>query len=103
MAKSLPQFQTADKDVGLMQNKWASILNPILTNPLNNTVILNDVILVVGTNSVPHLLQRKIKGWFIVGIDNAATIYDLQKNNQRPDLTIDLVSSNPCTVQLAVF
>jgi hypothetical protein len=86
-----------------MQNRWASILNPVINNPTNTTAILKDIKLVAGTNVVNHLLDQKLQGWSIVRINAAATIYDAQDANQTPNKTLVLVSSAPCTVSIEVF
>lgn len=99
----LPQFQNDDKDFQLMQNKWAAIINPVLGNPLNSSVILKNVRLASGLNTIDHLLQRPLQGWFVVRQTAAASIYDLQDNNQSPQLTLKLNSSAACTVSLVVF
>lgn len=95
----LPQKQTLDQ----MQTKWASILNPVIKAPTNNASILQSVSLVVGTNSVNHLLGQKLQGWYIVRLRAASTIYDMQDTNQTPQLTLVLNASAPVVVDLAVF
>lgn len=99
----LPMFQNEDQDLQLLQNKWASILNPVLANPLNSVLILKNVKLGSGVNSVDHLLQRKLEGWFIVRKRGSADIYDIQDTNQSSHLTLKLNSSAPVSVDLAVF
>ena len=84
-------------------NKWAAILNPIVSNPANNSLILKDIALVSGDNTINHKLGRKLQGYIIVGINAAATIYDKQATNQMPQLTLVLNSSAPATAQILVF
>lgn len=104
MASQLPQFQGADDPVvQMLQNRWASILNPIITNPVNNSSILKDVSLVAGSNTINHLLSQKLQGWSIIRINAAATVYDTQDSNQNPNQTLVLVSSAPCVCSLEVF
>jgi hypothetical protein len=102
----LPNFQATD-DVQItfnqMQDKWSSILNPLLLNPLNNVSILKNVQLGSGLNSIPHLLSRNLKGWFIVRQRGPATFYDQQDSNQSPQLTLKLNSSAAVSVDLVVF
>lgn len=99
----LPQFQNNDKDLQLLQNRWASILNPVLANPLNSNNLLKGIKLSAGVNTIDHLLQRPLVGWIVVGINAASSIFDVQANNQTPQLTLKLNSSAPCTVTLVVF
>lgn len=103
MCPQLPQFQNDDQAFQLMQNRWGSILTPVINNPLNNATILKAVSLVSGSNTINHLLSRKLQGWTIVRINAAATIYDVQDANQTPNQTLVLVADNPAVVDIAVF
>lgn len=87
----------------MMQTKWASILNVLLSNPSLNSNILENVSLGSGTTVINHLLGRKLLGWRIIRINAAATIYDQQTSNQTPDLTLVLVSNAVAIVTLEVF
>lgn len=100
---TLPQFQTDDKDVGLLQNTWAALLNVMLGNPSLQCNILSKVVLTTGDNKINHLLGRKLIGWRIVRQRASATIYDKQDSNQSPNLTLVLNSSANVTVDLEVF
>jgi hypothetical protein len=100
---TLPQFQSDDRVVQMMQNAWASQINPILNNPTNNSLILKKIDLISGTTVVPHKLGRKLQGWKIVRQRASASIYDDQDNNQMPQLTLRLISSAAVTVDIEVF
>ena len=100
---SLPIFQTILKDLSLMQTKWASIINPILAAPIVNGLLLNNVSLVSGDNTINHRLGRKLQGWIVVGKNANANIYDKQSTNTMPELTLVLNSSGTLTVNLWVF
>lgn len=96
----LPTWQSDDKDFQLMQNKWASILNPLLGKPMSSANILKGVQLINGTTVVNHLLGRNMQGWMISDIDAGATIYRSASFN---NLTLSLTSNAACTVNLVVF
>lgn len=96
---NLPQKLTLD----MMQTRWASELNPVLNNPLIDGLLIEGISLSNGTTVVNHLLGRKLQGWFIVGINAAATVFDNQATNQMPQLTLSLTSNAACTVNLWVF
>lgn len=100
---SLPIFQTQSKDISLLQTTWSTSLNPVVNNPINQANVLKNVLITTGTNVINHLLGRKLQGWFIVGQNALASIYDQQETNQSPQLTLVLVSSANVTLQLAVF
>ena len=99
----LPQFQSDDVTMQLLQNKWAAILNPIIANPATNASILKNVQLLTGLNTIPHLLGKELQGWVVVRQRAAANIYDTQDTNQMPRLTLLLNASAPVTVDLMVF
>lgn len=98
MAK-LPQRLTLQDT----QVKWAAIIDPIVANPANNSLILQNIALVTGANVINHNLGQPLQGWSIVRQRAAASIYDTQDTNQMPQLTLNLMSSAPVTVDLRVF
>ena len=96
----LPKILDSDPAFQLMQTKWASILNPLLAQPLSNSNVLSNVPLSSGNNVINHLLARKMQGWIISDINAAATIY---RNAPFNDQTLTLHSSASCVVNLVVF
>jgi|WetSurMetagenome_2_1015567.scaffolds.fasta_scaffold703717_2 hypothetical protein len=99
----LPQFNTDDRPLSLMQNAWATKLNPLLDHPFFNGHILEKVSLGTGSNVVNHLLNRKLLGWVIVRRRANATVYDTQDTNALPDKTLTLVASTNVVVDIFVF
>lgn len=97
---SLPIFKDDNTSFMLMQDKWASELNPVIANPLNGALVLSGIVLKVGTNVINHKLGRKMQGWFIVDIDAPAVIYRSAALN---GLTVTLNSSAIATIALGVF
>ena len=85
------------------QTKWASAINPTLACPIVNGRLIQSVVLTNGTTTVNHKLGRPLQGWFVVGSNAAATIYDKQATNQMPELTLVLVSNAAVTCNLWVF
>jgi hypothetical protein len=86
-----------------MQQQWASQLNPVLSNELLQGQLLQNQALNNGVTVINHKLGRPLVGWFIVGINAAATVYDSQATNQTPALTLVLNSNAAATVNLWVF
>ena len=99
----LPIFNTTDKDLTLLQNKWSSILNPVVSNPSLQSIILPNTALVSGTNTVNHNLGKTLTGWRIVRLRGPATIYDQQDTNMLKNLTLILVSSAAVNCDIEVF
>jgi hypothetical protein len=95
----LPRYLNFD----LLQTKWASILNPFLSNKSLQSSILNNISLIDGITVVNHMLGRSLIGWRIIGINGAATLYDAQATNQTPQNTLILISNAAVIVQLEVF
>lgn len=95
----LPQKQPLD----LMQTTWASQLNPVIANPLNNSIILENIALKTGVNVINHKLGRNLQGWFTSRVRSPATISDQQDTNQTPQLTLVLVASAATNINLVVF
>lgn len=86
-----------------IDTKWPEQLDPLLKNPLNSASILKNQSLQAGSNTINHLLGTPLQGWYVIRQRAAATIYDLQDNNQMPQLTLILNSSAPVVVDLVVF
>ena len=100
---SLPSFKSDDLSFSLLQTKWATLINPVIDNPLVNGQILPSVSLVTGANVINHRLGRKLQGWFLTRVRGAVTIYDTQDSNTMPALTLDLNSSADVVVDIYVF
>ena len=88
----LPSYYTTDVSLSLLQSNWASLLDPLLDNPITKGLILENVQLVSGTNTTNHKLGRKLQGWWIVRQRGAATMYDTQDSNPTPAVTLKLHS-----------
>ncbi len=84
----------------LLQTQWASQLNPLLANQLNNVSILEGIALINGVTVINHLLQKTQQGWFIVDQNAAATIYRSAPFNKT---TLTLTSNAAVTVNIGVF
>lgn len=93
---TLPQGLTLDA----MANRWATILDPLLKNPVSNGIFLNNISILVGDNVINHLLQRKQQGYIIVDQTAMGSIYRSQPFN---GLTLTLTSSTVMNVSLYVF
>jgi hypothetical protein len=100
---ALPIYKSEDQELMLMQTAWASKLNPVVNQPQSSGVLLKQVSLVAGDNTIDHRLGRNLQGWQIVRIRAAATIYDKQDANQLQSLTLVLNSSAPVVVDIFVF
>ena len=98
----LPLIQSQTNDLNMVQTKWKSLIDPVLASPLINGRLISTS-LAIGSNRINHLLGRNLIGWFIVGINGVANIYDTQASNQTPDLTLNLTSDAAVKINLWVF
>lgn len=96
---SLPQ----KLDLPKMQTTWAGQIDPVLNNPLNQGLLLKNISLKSGDNTVNTTLGRQLQGWYIVRQRGPASVYDKQDSNQMPNLTLVLNSSANVVIDLAVF
>jgi len=97
---NLPSFNTKIQELALMQSAWATALNPLLRQAINNGILLEGVPLVNGSTVVNHLLDRKLKGFIIADINGAATIY---RSAPKNDKTLTLTSNAAVVADIWVF
>lgn len=100
---SLPLYKSDNQSLTLLQTAWASLLNPVLDNSANNSILLKSVKVVTGSNTINHLLGKKLTGWKIVRQRSASSVYDNQDDNPKPELTLVLVSTNDVVLDIEVF
>lgn len=82
------------------QTRWKSQLDPVLASPLNQGVLLPNLVLVTGVNVINHLLGKTPTGWYLTDIQGAVSVYRSAAFNP---LTLTLTASGPVVVSLAVF
>lgn len=97
---ALPIFNTDDRSLSLLQTAWAALINPLLSRPQLQGIVLKDIPLIAGVNVINHHLGRKMQGWTQTDINAAITLYRSAPYN---DLTLTLTASAPATVSLEVF
>lgn len=96
----LPVFHTNNKDLQLMQNSWTKELNPLLNIPQNQGIMLENIELQTGSNTINHLLGRKMQGWYILDQDALASIYRSKPLNAT---TLTLTSTGVTTLKIWIF
>lgn len=91
-------------DWDMAQNRWATIIEPFLDRPANNSNILKNIDIQIGVNIINHKLGRKLQGWQVTRMRNAfAQLYDEQDTNAFPNRTLILFSSAVTNIDLEVF
>ncbi len=94
---------TKDSDLNSVQDNLINTLNPVFNTPILGGTLLQNVVLVVGPNSIEHKLGRKLVGWTITRQKSFANIYDNQDSNPIPTRTLVLVTGNDVIVDIYVF
>lgn len=84
----------------IAQTRWATLIEPFLTNNLNSVNILQGISLINGVNTINHKLGRTQQGWFLTDINAAATIFRSEAFNTK---TLTLTSNAACVVNIGVF
>lgn len=97
---ALAIFKDSNQLFQLMQNQWATQINPLIANPLNAVSVLKDIELINGVNVINHRLGNHQQGWFLVDKRGAAEIYRSAPFNS---LTLQLTSDAAVTVSIGVF
>ena len=97
---ALPIMQSTDMSLSMMQTRWASVLNQIIDNPANKSVLLTGIALKAGVNVINHRLGRMMQGWVIADKDSGANIYRSAPMNE---LTLTLTTDIASNVILEVF
>lgn len=82
------------------QTKWASQIDPVLSEPIINGNLLSNVQLNNGVTVIDHLLSRMQQGWVITDMQGAATVY---RSSPFNNLTLSLTSNAAITISLWVF
>lgn len=104
---SLPQFQatidTIERVFNQMQTVWGQAINPVINRAQNNSTIIPNLTLATGDNVIPHTLNRTLVGWSVVRQRSAATFYDKQESNSRPNVNLILNASAAVVIDLEVF
>lgn len=100
---AIPSYQSADQVTSRLQDAIIPALNRLLQNAFVQGSILKMVTLQVGSNQIPHGLNRKLQGWTLVRQRALANIYDTQDTNPSPQSTLSLVSDQVVTIDLYVF
>jgi hypothetical protein len=84
-----------------MQKNLQSIFSQLTKQVQNQTVLLQNISIVVGNNSIPHSLGQNCTGYYIV---KAQTAYPLLVVTKPSDNQYLYVTSNvACTISLEVF
>jgi len=101
---SLPIYNSpSDPMLIAMETNWAAMLNPVLASPIATPIILTDISLSAGSNTINHTLGKNLTGWFLVRQRAQSQVWDKQDSNSLPQYTLILQASSAVTVDILVF
>src|SRR6185437_7914444 len=100
---SIARIQSADRVVNQLQQNIIPPLQEVIANPVVCGVIIQNVNLVSGLNTVNHGLGRTLQGWSAVRVRSQCQLWDSQDSNNSPAQTLLLNSNAAVTVDLLVF
>lgn len=103
MAKPYRRVQSDDRVVNQIQDNLQDVLNDLVKTQILNNLIIKNVELASGTNTVNHKLGRKPQGYIIIRKDSNVSIWDNQTTNTTIERTLELQSSGTCNVDILVF
>lgn len=99
---SLPQMRTPNKDLTILQTTWASQLDPLLAKPLSQAILLQNIEINIGNNTINHKLGRNLQGWVVSRVFDAVIgLYEIP--SQLPSKTLILNANAAGTIDLLVF
>lgn len=84
----------------MMQTRWKSIIDPLLANLLNNSILLEDITVVTGDNLINHKLGRVPVGFITV---NSNTLVSFYRSAPFNSVNMVLNASSGGIVSLVVF
>lgn len=98
----LAKIQTQNQELNRIQDHTIREVNPLFQIPFISGNLLEGIVLGAAAVEVPHLLDRKIKGWIV--LDKSAN-QDVWRDGASKDDTkfINLKAGGTVTVNLWVF
>lgn len=104
MLKKFAKNQATDQTLNQVQDALVGCLNPLLTNPLLDYVIVTGVALKAGTTTIANPILRNIQGLIVIRKNGFADIHTGSNSvNPTPTKTIIISSSAAVLVDLYIF
>ena len=100
MPRQIQKVRGLDFKTNQLQDNLTAAIQPFLTNPLNDGIIITDISLPGSSSvSVSHLLSRVPQGYIIIKKDAAADVYQESVNTRY----LILNSTAAVTISIYVF
>ena len=95
---------TNDATLNRIQESIEDAFLPVSEASILDGRLVTGVSLASGTTSIiSHNLNRRLRGWIVVGKNAAQHVYDVQSSNEDPDKFLYLTAGGTVTVDLWVF
>ena len=102
--KKLKKVFTKNEDVQALQDNVAHYLVQLDSLPELDSHFIQDIRLTSAVdNIVPHELNRRIQGWYVVRQNANAVVYESSTVNDNPTAYVILRASATCTVSIIFF
>lgn len=100
---SLSKLPSENRELVKMQENMQQVVAPLTQSPMLNNILLENIVLRVGDNSIAHKLLRKPRGYWIVSNSGVSNFYDNIVTGGATKLAFNLNSSAAITVSIYVF
>lgn len=100
--KEFKRLNVQSTDLNRVQDNVEEVLRSLRT-PLSDSLLLTDIALNSGDNTIAHKLNRVLQGWIVVSRSSSAVIYDKQSTNTLKNRFLILNASSAVVVSLIVF
>jgi hypothetical protein len=97
--QALRKIKVKDNDLAFVQDNIINAINPILRNVLLDGVMAEGFDITTGGTSIPHGLNRKPIGYFVISKNGPGDVYQTGMDSKF----ITLQSTVDVTINLWVF
>lgn len=97
------RFNSQSRELVQLQGNIQSAFSQVLLIPILNGVLLENLEIVAGDNTITHKLGRRIRGYLVTRKNSASDIYDKISTDTALDQSFTLNSSADCIISLWVF
>ena len=101
--RDFKKVANSNEDTSKLQERLQEFFSAIQNCDLIDGVLLPNISLVSGSNTVSHKLGRTLRGWIIVRNRADSRLWDTQDDNANKARTLLLSSSAATEVDLWVF
>jgi len=101
--KSFKKIENSNTETSKLQDNVESSLKQITSKDILNGVLLKNIRLTSGSNTINHKLGRQLIGFIVIRQRAQAQIWDSQDDNSLKNLTLILNSSANVEIDLWCF